>query len=88
MQSTVNKFLTVRLDDLSGLTEAYGIDADVAAVETPLTRAAPRGKEMENIDVLCELAPLKVAFPYQIKVVHIALTLAITSATCDTTFQH
>ena len=43
---------------------------------------------MENIgDVLCELAPLKVAFPCLIKVVHIALTLAITSATCEHNFS-
>ncbi len=32
-------------------------------------------------DVLRELAPLKVAFPCLIKIVHIALTLAVTSAT-------
>ena len=75
-------------DDLSGLTEAYGIDADAVAVEAPLARAALRGKEMESIgDVLRELAPLKVAFPCLIKVVHIALTLAITSATCECSFS-
>ena len=73
-------------DDLSGLIEAYGVDADAVAVEAPLARAALRGKEMESIgDVLCELAPLKVAC--LIKVVHIALTLAITSATCKHSFS-
>ena len=65
-------------DDLSGLTEAYGIDADAIAVEAPLAKASLRGKEMDSVgDVLHELAPLKVAFPCLIKVVHIALTLAI-----------
>ena len=33
-------------DDLSGFTEAYGIDADAVAVEAPLARAALRGKVM------------------------------------------
>ena len=71
-------------NDLSGITEAYGIYADAVAVEAPLARAALRGKEIESIgDVLREPAPLKVAFPCLIKVVHIALTLAITSATCE-----
>ena len=75
-------------DDLSGLTEAYGIDADAIAVEAPLARASLRGKDMENIgDALRELAPLKVAFPCLIKVVHIALTLAISSATCERSFS-
>ena len=68
-------------DDLSGLTEAYGIDADAVA-------AALTGKEMKSIgDVLCELAPLKVAFLCLIKVVHIALSLAISSATCERSFS-
>ena len=34
----------VHSDELYGLTEAYGIDADVVAVEAPLGRAALRGK--------------------------------------------
>ena len=38
-------------------------------------------------DVLRELAPLKVAFPCLIKVVHIALPLAISSATCECSFS-
>ena len=43
---------------------------------------------MENIgDVLCKLAPLKVAFPCLIKVVHIAFTLAISSAMCEHSFS-
>ena len=75
-------------DDLSRLTEAYGIDADAIAVEAPLAKASLRGKDMENIgDALRELAPLKVAFPCQIKVVHIALTLAMSSATCERSFS-
>lgn len=75
-------------DELSGLTEAYGIDADSVAVEAALATAALRGKEMESIgDVLRELAPLKVAFPSLIQVVHIALTLAISSATCERSFS-
>ncbi len=58
-------------DDLSALTEAYGIDADAVAVEARLARASLRGKDMDNLgDVLRELAPLKVAFPCLTKIVH------------------
>ena len=68
----------LQANSLLGHVEAYDIDADAIAIEGPLAKASFKGKTMETIgDVLCELAPLKVALPSVIKVLHIALTLAI-----------
>ena len=36
-------------DDLSALTEAYGIDADAVLVEARLARASLRGKDMVTL---------------------------------------
>ena len=46
------------------------------------------GLEMDKIShVLCELAPLNSAFPSLISVLHIALTFAVSSATCERSFS-
>lgn len=57
-------------------------------MESPLARASLRRKNMEVLgDVLRELAPLKAAFPCLIKLVQIALTLVVSSATCQHSFS-
>lgn len=78
----------LRAEDLCVLAEAYDIDADAVTLEARLAQASLKGKDMDNLGhVLHELAPLKAAFPCLTTVIHIALTFAVSSATCERSFS-
>ena len=73
---------------LLGIADKYSIDAEAVKEEATLAKATLCDKNMDNIcDVLCELAPLKLAFPSLIKIVQIAVTIGVTTAKCEWCFS-
>ena len=60
-------------------------------MECHLAKRTLNSKEAKDIvsisDVLLELYPLKVAFPIVIKLLQIALTIAVSTASCQRSFS-
>ena len=51
-------------ESLTAISEAYSLDGDSIRMEAILARRSLREKEMDDLsDVICELYPLKSAFP-------------------------
>ena len=78
----------LNLDKLGGIGQKYNINTEAMKEETTLAKVVLKDKTIENIgDVLCELAPLKLAFPSLIKIVQIVITIGVTTAKCERCFS-
>ena len=72
-------------ESLTTISEAYCLDGDSIRIEA---RRSLREKEMDDLsDVICELYPLKSAFPTIFKLLHIALTIVVSTAECERSFS-
>ena len=66
------------------LADSYGLNKSTLDMECTLARCSLNGKEMnEIIDVLKKLSALKTAFPLLVKLIPIALTIAVSTAHCE-----
>ena len=70
------------------LADSYGLDRSALPMECSLAKHTLNGKDLnEVIDVLRELSPLRTAFPVLVKLVQIALTIAVSTAHCERSFS-
>ena len=79
------------LDKVLSLAQSYSLDINLLSLECPLAKNTLKGKESKDIvsisDVLLEIYPLKVAFLIVIKLLQIALTIAISTTSCERSFS-
>ena len=82
-----SQFLEV--DCLLPLIESYScLNKDHVTMECTLAKRTLQNKEMESInDVLQEVYLLKEAFPTLVKLLQIALTIAVSTAQCERSFS-
>lgn len=76
----LNSFHFLQVSDLSAMVSFYGL------LETTLSRSSESPESIHA--VYTQLHTLQVAFPTLIKLLKIALTLAVSNAQCERTFQH
>ena len=75
-------------DCLNPMVEAYKLDRDSVGMEAILARRSLKEKEMDDLsDAIRELYPLKSAFPTLFKLLHIALTIVVSTAECERSFS-
>ena len=75
-------------DSLTPMIEEYSLDRDSIRMEAVLARHSLKGKEIDDLsDIIRELHPLQSAFPILFKLVHIALTIVVSTAECERTFS-
>ena len=74
---------------LGTLADSYGLDKSTLVMECSLARHTLDVRNLEGgvMAVLCELSPLKTAFPLLIKLIQIALTIAVSTASCERSFS-
>ena len=71
-------------NQLTPLADSYGLNESTLDMECTLVKHTLNGKELDEIiDVLCELSPLRAAFPLLVKLIQIALTIAVSTAHCE-----
>ena len=76
------------VDFLTPLIEAYNLSKDLLSAECLIAKRTLSGKDVCSIsDVLKEIIPLTIAFPTVTKVLHIALTIVVTTAECERSFS-
>ena len=74
-------------DQLAPLADSYGLNKSTLDMECTLAKHTLNGKELDEIiDVLRELSPLRAAFPLLVKLIQIALTIAVSTAHCERSF--
>ena len=70
------------------LADSYDLDKSALDMECTLAKQTSNGKELDEIvDVLRELSLLRVAFPLLVKLLQIALTIAVSIAHCEQSFS-
>ena len=75
-------------NQLAPLADSYGLDRSTLDMECTLAKHTLNGKELDIIiDVLCELSPLRAAFPLLVKLIQIALTIVVSTAHCERSFS-
>ena len=75
-------------DQLAPLADSYGLNKTTLDMECSLAKHTLNGTELDEvIDVLRELFPLKAAFPLLVKLIQIALTIAVSTAHCERSFS-
>ena len=68
-------------NQLAPLADSYGLNRSTLDMEYTLAKHTLNGKELDEIiDVLRELSPLRAAFPLLVKLIQIALTVAVSTA--------
>ena len=74
---------------LGTLADSYGLDMSTLVMECSLAKHTLDVRNLEEgvMAVLCELSPLKTAFPLLIKLIQIALTIAVSTASCERSFS-
>jgi len=65
----------------------YSLDYRLLRMESTLEKHTLAKAEMETVDVLLELTPLRAAFPTLLKAIQIALTIAVSTAECERSFS-
>ena len=75
-------------DQLAPLADSYGLNKNTLDMECSLAKHTLNGKELDEvINVLRELFPLKAAFPLLVKLIQIALAIAVSTAHCERSFS-
>ena len=79
----------LELEHLLPLAELYSrLNKEYLMMECILAKRTVQGKDLNSInDVLREVYPLKSAFPTLLKLLQIALTIAISTAECERSFS-
>lgn len=73
---------------LKPLIDNYKLDCESLEMESTLAKRTLASKKMENtVDVFKELSPLKEAFPTLLRLLQIALTICVSSASCERSFS-
>ena len=73
---------------LQPLIDCYNLDCESLKMESNLARRTLAKKTMESTaDVFRELSPLKEAFPTLFRLLQIALTICVSSASCERSFS-
>ena len=73
---------------LQPLIDCYSLDCESLKMESALAKCTLVSKTMESVaDVFKELSPLKEAFPTLLKLLQIALTICVSSASCERSFS-
>lgn len=77
------------INHLLPLVESYScLNKDYLTMECTLAKRTLQNKEMKNInDVLQEVYQLRAAFPTLVKLLQIALTIAVSTAECERSFS-
>ena len=75
-------------DQLLPLAEFYNVDTTSLPMECSLAKRTLTGDSIESVgDVLAQLSQLKEAFPTLTKLLHTALTIAVSTAQCERSFS-
>ena len=70
------------------LAESYGLDMNLLSTECSLAKNTLKAKDCDSIsEVLLEISSLKEAFPTLLKLLQIALTIAVSTAQCERSFS-
>ena len=78
----------LELDHLQELMDCYGLDCDAIRMESRLAKRTLAKMTMESTaDVFKELSPLKQAFPTLVRLIQIALTICVSTASCERSFS-
>ena len=78
----------LNLSILQPLIDTYDLQVDTLTVETTLAKQTLKGKDLNCIsDVFFALISLDCAFPGLMKLVRIALTIAVNTAQCERAFS-
>ena len=78
----------LNLSTLQPLIDTYDLQVDALTVETTLAKQTLQGKDLNCInDVFLALTSLDCAFPVLIKLLRIALTIAVNTAQCERAFS-
>ena len=73
---------------LQPLIDCYNLDCESLKMESILAKRTLAKKTMGSIaDVFKELSPLKEAFPTLLRLLQIALTICVSSASCERSFS-
>lgn len=73
---------------LQPLIDHYDLDCESLKMESILARRTLAKKTVKSItDVFKELSPLKDAFPTLLRLLQIALTICVSSASCERSFS-
>ena len=73
---------------LNPLTEMYNLDKESIKIKSILARRVLVVKDLNSLsDVLISLGPLEDAFPNIFHLLHIALTICVTTAQCQRSFS-
>ena len=76
------------LESIAPLADSYGLDKTALAMECTLAKRTLNGKDIDGvIEVLCELSPLRNAFPLLVNLIQIGLTIAVSTAHCERSFS-
>ena len=74
----------LKLSILQPLIDTYDLQVDTPTVETTLAKQMIKGKDLSCIsDVFLALISLDCAFPELMKLLRIALTIAVNTAQCE-----
>ena len=86
MQPYINSFLSLGL--LQPLVDGYGLPADKIEMEASLAKKVLENKELSGLnDALLELKHLSEAFPNLVRLIKIAMTIAVSTAQCECSFS-
>ena len=70
------------------LAESYGLDTNLLSIECTLARSTLNAKVLDSIsEVLQAISSFKEAFPTLMKLLQIALTIAVSTAKCERSFS-
>ena len=70
------------------LAESHGLDMSLLSIECSLAKNTLKAKDLDSInEVLLEISSLKEAFPTLLKLLQIALTIAVSTAKCERSFS-
>ena len=70
------------------LAESHGLDMSLLSIEYSLARKTLKAKDLDCIsEVLLGICSLKEAFPTLLKLLQIALTIAVSTAKCERSFS-
>ena len=86
MQPYIISFLSLGL--LQPLVDGYDLPADKIEMEASLAKKVLENKELSGLnDALLELNHLSEAFPNLVRLIKIAMTIAVSTAQCERSFS-
>ena len=75
-------------DKLLTLANSYGLDVSSLSMECSLAKRTLQSVDIDSIsEVLVEISSLRTAFPNLVKLLQIALTIVVSTASCERSFS-